>query len=56
MAAEYNQQYCKKHKQYYADFLHQCPICRGEPMTVPSRPKKKDPQIKKATPKKVKGD
>lgn len=26
----YDQQYCKKHDQRYADFLTKCPICRGE--------------------------
>lgn len=30
----YREQYCEKHKQYYADFLHECPICRGEKMIL----------------------
>lgn len=29
---DYTQQYCKKHDQHYADFLHACPICVGESM------------------------
>ena len=27
---KYREQYCKIHDQHYADFLHECPICRGE--------------------------
>jgi hypothetical protein len=30
---KYTQQYCKKHNQEYADYLHQCPICRGEKLS-----------------------
>lgn len=30
--SKYNQQYCKKHNQYYADYLPECPICKGEKM------------------------
>ena len=26
----YDQQYCEKHKQPYADYLDKCPICEGE--------------------------
>lgn len=26
----YQEQYCETHNQHYADFLKQCPICRGE--------------------------
>jgi hypothetical protein len=26
----YDQQYCKKHNQRYAHYLHQCLICKGE--------------------------
>jgi hypothetical protein len=22
--------YCEKHDQHYMNFLHECPICRGE--------------------------
>ena len=42
--SQYTQQYCEKHKQYYADFLHECPICRGEKMTEPAlvKPKNKE--------------
>lgn len=29
-APQYNEQYCEKHNQYYAEFLNKCPICRGE--------------------------
>lgn len=28
----YDQQQCGKCGQKYADFLHECPICRGEKM------------------------
>lgn len=28
----YQDQYCEKHDQWYADFLHKCPVCRGEAM------------------------
>lgn len=31
---DYNQQYCEKHKQQYADFLKQCPICAGEELAI----------------------
>lgn len=27
---KYDQQYCEKHNQKYADFLNECPICVGE--------------------------
>lgn len=30
MAKKYQEQYCKKHKQHYAENLKKCPICRGE--------------------------
>ena len=32
MASNYQQQYCEKHKQPYAGFLKECPICVGEKM------------------------
>jgi len=32
--------YCKKHKQRFKRFLDGCPICAGETMTVPERPKR----------------
>lgn len=28
----YKEQYCKKHNQYYADYMSDCPICIGERM------------------------
>lgn len=31
---QYNAQYCKKHNQYYADYLKACPICVGEQMSI----------------------
>lgn len=27
---KYQEQYCKKHKQRYASFLNECPVCVGE--------------------------
>jgi hypothetical protein len=33
--SKYQEQYCKKHNQHYADFLHECPICAGEKMVKP---------------------
>jgi len=26
----YDEQYCEKHKQHYAEGLRECPICVGE--------------------------
>lgn len=26
----YDEQYCEKHDQRYAEYLHGCPICYGE--------------------------
>ena len=31
----YDEQFCKKHNQHFADFLPRCPICRGEEMAGP---------------------
>ena len=36
---KYQEQYCKKHELWYADFLEECPICFGEEM----KPARKDP-------------
>jgi hypothetical protein len=36
----YNEQYCKKHNQHYADFLRNCPICVGEEMVKPKKMEK----------------
>lgn len=30
--SNYQQKFCEKHKQTYADFLDSCPICVGEQM------------------------
>lgn len=32
--------YCAKHKQTYYSWLNRCPICVGEEMTVPKRPRR----------------
>lgn len=44
----FDQQYCSKHDQHYADYLNRCPICWGEEMAMdrknnqsPVRPKRK---------------
>lgn len=37
MPKKYQEQYCKKHNQYYASYLPQCPICRGEKMSKSHR-------------------
>jgi len=37
---KYGTKYCKKHKQEYYDYLHQCPICAGEKMKL-HKPKKR---------------
>lgn len=34
----YQQQYCQKHDQYFADFLARCPICIGETLKPAVRP------------------
>lgn len=39
---KYNQQYCEEHKQGYADYLHECPICRGEKLSEDLKSGKKD--------------
>jgi len=38
----YQEQYCEKHKQPFADFLPQCPICRGEELDGYMKKKKVD--------------
>jgi hypothetical protein len=37
MTEKYREQYCEKHNQYYAEFLKECPICRGEKTKVALR-------------------
>jgi len=32
----YQEQYCKKHDQYYGKHLTECPICAGERMYNPN--------------------
>jgi hypothetical protein len=32
MKPKYHDQYCEKHKQWYGEHLHKCPICVGEQM------------------------
>jgi hypothetical protein len=34
----YREQYCKKHKQYYASYLHECPTCGGEKIAKKMKP------------------
>ena len=34
--------YCKKHKQKYYAYLHECPICAGEKMKATHKPKGKN--------------